>query len=126
MRQWFIEFVRRGWNMKMVQSRYDALIGTKIYGIEKLEIADWINAVQVYAVDEVNIMVKQKIDALISNGRYLQGKKAECILTDIEKTNILLYEADLIKRQYQREQLEANEEWIKQERIRIKKELIIG
>src|SRR5690554_2845594 len=55
MRIWFIEFLKRGWNKRMVIERYEALLGTKIYGTEKIDFADWVNAVPVYAQDEVNL-----------------------------------------------------------------------
>lgn len=122
-RQWFIEFIRRGWTKKMLQDRYDALMTTKIYGIEKLEIADWINAIQVYAIDEVNLMIKDRINNLIQQGRLLKDKKPECNYTEAEKKKILLYEAEQIKQNNIREQYEANEDWLKQERMRIKKEI---
>jgi len=123
-RQWFIEFVRRGWTKKMLQRRYDALMSTKIYGIEKLEMADWVNAIPVMAMDEVNLLVKQRIDTAIANGKFLKDRVLECSYTDEQKEKISLYEADLIKRKFEREQLEANEDWVRQERIRIKKGLV--
>jgi len=85
-RQWFIEFVRRGWTKKMLMIRYDALLSTKIFGIEKLDFADWVKAVPVMAMDEVNLLVKQKIDALIRRGNYLRNQKVE--LTDEEKESV--------------------------------------
>lgn len=66
--------------------RYDALLSTKIFGIEKLDFADWVKAVPVMAMDEVNLLVKQKIDALIRRGNYLRNQKVE--LTDEEKESV--------------------------------------
>jgi len=83
MRQWFIEFVRRGWTKLMLMERYKGLLSTKIYGIEKLDIADWINAVEVFALDEVRLMVNRKIETLITRGRFLKDKEVE--LTDEDK-----------------------------------------
>ena len=43
-RQWFIEFIKAGWTKEIVKMKTKLLMKVKVYGIEKLEIADWINA----------------------------------------------------------------------------------
>lgn len=116
-RQWFIEFVRRGWTKKMLSERYKALLSTKIYGIEKLEIADWINSVQVYAIDEVNIMIKQRIDDMLAKGRYLKNKEPE--LTEEEKQAVDLVLAKEIELGYYRNWSEARETYQQERKRRI-------
>ncbi|MBK7381672.1 MAG: hypothetical protein IPJ03_22290 [Ignavibacteriales bacterium] len=109
MRQWFIEFVRRGWNKKMLQERYDALLSTKIFGIEKLEIADWINAVPVMAMDEVNLLVKRRIESLIQRGNYLKDKEYE--LTEEDKKAVDLALANEYKFKYENSGWEARDNY---------------
>src|SRR3990167_3139741 len=98
MRQWFIEFIRRGWTKFMLMERYKGLLNTKIYGIEKLDIADWINAVEVYAQDEVNLMVERRVNALIQRGNYLKNKKIE--LSEEDKKAVDLAVANEIELKY--------------------------
>ena len=98
MRQWFIEFVRKGWTKKMVKSRYDALLNSKIYGIDKLEMSDWINAVHVYGQDEVKILVQREINRLVQRGNFLKNKKIE--LTEEDKQAIDLAEAKQAELKY--------------------------
>ena len=102
-RQWFIEFIRRGWTKAILQKRYNALISTKIYGIEKLDFADWVNAVQVYGEDEINIMLRQRIESKILRGNFLKDKKVE--LTEEDKQNIDLAVAQEIEFQKKNEKL---------------------
>lgn len=116
-RQWFIEFIKRGWTKKMVQDRYDALLSTKIYGIEKLDFSDWVNSVQVYAIDEVNNMVKNRVDSMIAKGRFLKDKKIE--LTDEEKTAVDLAVAKEIELGYQSGWYEARETYQQERKKRI-------
>jgi len=116
-RMWFIEFVRRGWTKKMLSERYKALMATKIFGIEKLEIADWINAVQVYAIDEVNLMIKQRIDNMIAKGNYLKDKKIE--LTEEEKKAVDLAIAKEIELGYNSGWYEARETYQEERKRRI-------
>lgn len=105
MRQWFIEFIRRGWTKSILQKRYDALLSTKIFGIEKLEIADWINSVEVYSIEEVQIMIKQRVEAMITKGNFLKDKKVE--LTDEEKKCVDLWASQDAELKYKREKSEA-------------------
>lgn len=77
MRQWFIEFIRKGWTKKIVQKRYDALLCSKMYGAITFD--NWVNAVEVMSIDEVNRLVKDKIDELIAKGKYLKDKNYELI-----------------------------------------------
>lgn len=89
MRVWFIEFVRRGWTKKMVLERYNALLTTKIYGVEKLDFADWANVVETFAKDEMQLLVKQQIESMLQRGRYLLANKEKVIqLTDENKKSI--------------------------------------
>lgn len=69
MRSWFIEFIKAGWTQEMVNKRYEALIRNKKYGV--IDFSSWVNAVPVYAEDEINRIVKQKIEALIERGNRL-------------------------------------------------------
>lgn len=73
-RIWFLEFVRRRWTKEMLKRRYEALLSQKIYGVEKLDIADWINAVEVYGKDELNVAVNRKIESILATGRFLKDK----------------------------------------------------
>lgn len=114
MRQWFIEFVRRGWTKKMLQARYDALLATKIYGVEKLDFADWVNAVPVMAMDEVNLLVKQRIEEMITKGRFLKNKKVE--LTEEEKQYVELAISKEIEFRYTRDKFEAQETYAQEQR----------
>ena len=114
MRQWFIEFVRRGWTRQMLQKRYDALLSTKIFGIEKLDFADWVNAVEVYALDEVQVMVNNKVNALIVRGNMLKDKKIE--LTEEEKREIDLAIAKETELKYKSGWFEARETYQEERR----------
>lgn len=109
MRQWFIEFIRRGWTKKMLQERYDALLATKIYGVEKLEISDWINAKEVYAIDEVNLMIKQRIDKQIAYGNFLRHTNVE--LSEEEKKCIDLWAAKDAEMDYNRRKAELMDDY---------------
>lgn len=86
LRIWFIEFVKRGWTKAIVEKRYEALLGKPIFGKENLEFADWVNAVPVMAMDEVSLIVKRRIDAIISRGKYLKDKKVE--LSEEDKKSV--------------------------------------
>jgi len=116
-RIWFIEFVRMGWTKKMLQARYDALRSTKIYGIEKLEIADWINAVPVMAMDEVNLIVNRRIESMIARGRYLKDKDVK--LTEEEKRAVDLAVAKEIEIGYKAGWYEARETYQEERKRRI-------
>ena len=116
-RQFFIEFIRRGWTKKMLQVRYDALLATKIYGIEKLEIADWINAIPVMAMDEVNLLVKSKVESMIARGNFLKDKKVE--LTEAEKQEVDLAVAKEIELGYNAGWYEARETYSAERKRRI-------
>lgn len=122
-RQWFIEFVRRRWTKAMLIKRYDALLCTKIFGVDKLEISDWINAVETFSVDELNSRLKLKIDSMILRGNYLKDKNVE--LTDEDKKCIDLWASQEAELQYKREKAEATESR-KEERKRIFYERLIG
>lgn len=69
MRQWFIEFLKAGWTLEIIRNKYNALIRNKRYG--SIDFASWVNAQPVYGYDEVNIIVKNKIDKMIRKGYYL-------------------------------------------------------
>jgi hypothetical protein len=114
LRVWFLEFIRRGWTKKMLLERYDALLSTKIFGIQKLEIADFINAVPVYAQDEVNIMVNRKVDDLIQKGNYLKDK--EYVLTEDEKKTIELAVAKECEMKYKNGFYEKRETFAEERR----------
>lgn len=107
-RQWFIEFVRRGWTKAMLIKRYDALLATKIFGIEKLDFSDWVNAVQTFSEDETNLKVGQRVEAMITKGRFLKDKKVE--LTEEEKKCVELWAAQDAELRYNREKAEAMED----------------
>ncbi len=109
MRQWFIEFIKRGWNKAMVQKRYDALLGTKIFGVDKLDIADWVNAVSVYGEDEMNVLLDRRIENMINKGRMLKNQKIE--LTELEKKSIELALAKEIQLELNNQRYEAMENY---------------
>ena len=92
----------------MLMKRYNALLTTKIYGIEKLEISDWMNAVEVFAQDEVNLIVGRRIDSMIQRGNFLKDKKVE--LNDEDKRCVELWAAQDAEFKYKREKAEAIEE----------------
>lgn len=117
MRQWFIEFVRKGWTKKMVQKRYDALLGTKIYGIEKLEFADWVNAVEVFGYDEMNLKVERKINSMIHRGAFLKSHP-DIELTEEDKKCLELEIAHELEFKRTNDLLDKKETW-KQERKRL-------
>jgi hypothetical protein len=116
-RIWFVEFIRRGWTKKMLQARYDNLLGTKIFGKENIEFADWVNAVPVMAIDEVNKLVKDKINATITRGRFLKDKKIE--LTEEEKKEVDFVVAREIEMGYERGWFEARDSYKEERRKRI-------
>lgn len=121
---WYIEFIKMGWMKKDFDKQFEAIKRTMLYN--RIDLENWLTTEKMYNEIDFNIKLQQAIDDKIQQGKFLSNKKAGCNLTDEEKKKISLYEADLIKKKYLREQLEANEEWIKQERIRLKKELILG
>jgi hypothetical protein len=59
------------------------LLDTKIYGVEKIDIADWVNAVQVFSQEECNQIVKNQIQYLIGRGNFLKDK--EIVLSEEDK-----------------------------------------
>lgn len=69
MRQWFIEFIKAGWTKGMVLKRYEGVLRSEKYGA--IDFNDWVKAVPVFAEDEMLIIVKQRIDAIIQRGKYL-------------------------------------------------------
>lgn len=113
-RQWFIEFIRKGWTKKMLQARYDALLDTKIFGVDKLDFSDWVNAVPVRAMDEVNLMIKDRIESLIARGKYLKDKNFE--LSEDDKKAIDLAVAKEIEFKYQSGMYEARETYQEERR----------
>jgi len=119
---WFIDFIKMGWKKKDFDKQFAAIKRAVLYN--RIDFENWLNTEIMYNQVDFGIRLKEIIDSKIQQGKFLKDKKADCILTDEEKQNISLYEADLIKQRYEREQLEANEEWVKQERLRLKKELI--
>jgi hypothetical protein len=108
MRIWFTEFIRRGWTKKILLKRYQALLSTKIFGIEKLDFADWVNAVEVMAMDEVNKMVDDRINSKIQRGNYLRNANIE--LTPEEKRLVDLSVSKQIELQYQNRRYELMEQ----------------
>jgi hypothetical protein len=114
LRIWFMEFIRRGWTRKTVKERYEALISTKIFGIQKLEIADWINALPVFTQDEVNQMVQRRVDYLIQRGNFLKDK--DYILTEDDKKAIELAVANECEIKYKSGFYEARENYAQERR----------
>jgi hypothetical protein len=109
-----MEFIRRGWTRKTVKERYEALISTKIFGIQKLEIADWINALPVFTQDEVNQMVQRRVDYLIQRGNFLKDK--DYILTEDDKKAIELAVANECEIKYKSGFYEARENYAQERR----------
>lgn len=117
MRLWFIEFIKRGWTKAMLQKRYEALLSKQIYGVERLDFADWVNAVPVYGLDEVNLMVDRKIESILQRGKFLRNK--EIALTDGDKKFI---ECSILKEEENKifhERLLFADEYMKQYRDEI-------
>ena len=92
----------------MLMKRYNALLATKIYGIERLEISDWINAVEVFAQDEVDLIIGRRIDSMVQRGNFLKDKKVE--LSEEDKRCIDLWAAQDAELKYKREKAEAIED----------------
>lgn len=99
MRVWFNEFIRRRWTKKMFDERFRAVLCSEMFGA--VTINNWLNAVEVYAMDEVRIMIKRKVDFLIERGKMLKNKKIE--LTDEDKKAVDLAIAKEIEFEKQRE-----------------------
>lgn len=116
-RVWFIEFIKRGWTKKMLQTRYEALMSQKIYGIDKLDFADWVNAVPVYGQDEVWILVRNEIDKKIQRGNFLKNQKIE--LTEDDKKAVELALTKEIELGYYRDKSEAIETYQQERKRRI-------
>lgn len=121
---WYKEFIRMGWKKKDFDKQFEAVKRATLFN--RLDLDVWIKTELMYNEIDFNVRIKEVIENKIQQGRILKDKKIGCSYTEDEKQAILLYESDLIKQKTQREQSEANEEWLKQERIRIKKELILG
>jgi len=125
MRIWFIEFLKRGWNKRMVIERYEALLGTKIYGTEKIDFADWVNAVPVYAQDEVNLMVERKINARIQKGMVFLNKILPKInklfqpaieLSEEDKKNIAIAALEKVKSECEAERFRMIDDEIEKQK----------
>lgn len=79
-----MEFIRLGWTKAMVAKRYDGLLRKPKYGA--IDFSDWVNAVPVYAEDEINFLVSQRMNSIIQKGEYLIKHKDKILsLTDEEK-----------------------------------------
>lgn len=101
----------------MLQKRYEALLSKQIYGVERLDFADWVNAVPVYGLDEVNLMVDRKIESILQRGKFLRNK--EIALTDDDKKFI---ECSILKEEENKifhERLLFADEYMKQYRDEI-------
>lgn len=121
---WYKEFIRMGWKKKDFDKQFESVKRATLFNRIDLDI--WIKTEPMYNEIDFNVKVKETIENKIQQGRILKDKKIECNYTEEQKQSISLYESDLIRQRIQREQSEANEKWLKQERIRIKKELILG
>lgn len=121
---WYKEFIRMGWKKRDFDKQFEAVKRATLYG--RIDFEVWLKTEIMYNEIDFSVKLKNAIDSKIQQGRILKNKTAECSYTDEQKKNISLYEATTIQQQYERELLEANEEWVKQERIRIKKELVFG
>jgi len=119
MRQWFLEFVRLNWTEKMVETRYKALIKAKKYGA--IDFNDWVESVEVFGLDEVNLMVKQRIESLIQRGNYLKDKKIE--LTVKDKKAIDLAEAKQAEFYYKRNLADKTQTYREERRERYNSKL---
>ena len=119
---WFIEFIKMGWKKKDFDKQFAAIKRAVLYN--RIDFENWLTTEIIYNQIDLGVRVKEIIENKIMRGKLLKDKTPECSFTDEEKQNISLYEAGLIKQRYEREQLEANEYWIRQERLRLKKELI--
>jgi hypothetical protein len=110
-RGWYLEMLQRGWTRHMVLDRYRALLDIKIYGVERIDWADWVHAVPVIGVDEANLRIDREINFRITNGRaflnlflneinhLFEGK--DIVLTKEEKKNIALAALQKAKEQQQ-------------------------
>lgn len=109
-----------GWKKKDFDRQFETIKRATLFG--RIDFEAWVKTEMMYNEIDFNIKLDQVINNKIQQGKILAEKKGECNYTEEEKKKISLYEANLIKQRYEREQLEANEEWLRQERIRIKKE----
>jgi len=126
MRQWFMEFIRKGWTKKVVQARYDALISSKIYG-NAIKFDDWVMAVPVFGADEVNILVQQRINTMIQRGRSVQIKGRELELPELTEEDKIAHQlaaANEILFYYQNQLYEAIEVYKEQVRKDERKKVI--
>ncbi len=121
---WYIEFIKMGWKKKDFDKQFEAIKRATLYG--RIDFEAWVKTEMMYNEIDFNVKLNEAINNRIQQGKILKHKIPKCSYTDEEKEKISLYEASLIKGKFEREQFEANEEWVKQERIRIKKELILG
>ena len=123
-RFWYIEFLNMKWKKKDFDKQFEAVKRATLYGRIDFEI--WLKTPVMFNEIDFNVKLNEIINSKIQRGKFLKDQKPECNFTEEQKKDILLYESDLIFRKHQAEQLEANDEWIKQERIRLKKEIIFG
>ena len=121
---WYIEFIRMGWKKKDFDKQFEAVKRAMLFN--RIDIENWTNTEMMWNSTDFRVKVENAINDRIRNGKLLGEKVIKCNYSDEQKKDILLYESDQIIKRHQREQLEANEDWIKQERIRLKKELIYG
>lgn len=119
---WYSEFIRMGWKKIDFIKQFEAIKRATLFG--RIDLENWLNTEIVWNSIDFRTKIESTINDRIRNGKLLSEKVIECNYSDEQKKDILLYESDLIIKGHQREQLEANEEWVRQERIRIKKGLV--
>lgn len=122
---WFIEFIKMGWKKRDFDKQFEAVKRATLYN--RIDFETWVKTEMMYNEIDFNVKLDKTINDKIQYGGFLSDyKHPDCNFNEDQKRDISLYETNLIKKRYEREQLEANEDWVKQERIRIKKELILG
>jgi len=122
MRSWFIEFIKAGWTKQIVQRRYKGLIRKPKFG--SIDFSNWVNAVPVYAEDEIMILVGQRMDAIIKKGEQLIKNKVKILsLTDEEKRIIEVTLSNELKAIMLNERLRAIDDYKDKRRERLRNKM---
>ena len=94
MRSWFMEFVRLGWTKELVKTKTDILMSVKVYGVDKLEIADWIKAEKEPVMNKEAYEMFKPIEIREKNTGGLKGLSEFIDNLDAKRTTARAYYID--------------------------------
>ena len=97
---WYVDFLKWGWKTRYFEHRFEMLKKFRTYG-DRLEIADWMNAEELYSEQEMNQKIRTSIESKIRNGLMIlqNSDKIDFDKSEINIENVKLaaaYEVDKI------------------------------